>query len=236
MIERQEIIKQHCIENLGRNLINYRDYPEQRYFNESDNLNFTIPTGPWNHNSEPLPTECETGQLASKMCKIDELGRPLHPWLKELARSVGVISGKGAYWNWGPNYTVDPVVITDETDPHILLVKRNDNGNWAFPGGFLDYDAESTLKASRRECAEETGVILASKPVKTIYIGPVADQRTTAHAWAFTNAKLWRLNHKQTLTPQTEEVSRVDWFPVDNLPNQLHGSHAKIIEFALQEL
>jgi ADP-ribose pyrophosphatase YjhB (NUDIX family) len=113
---------------------------------------------------------------------------------------------------------------------------RGDNKNWALPGGFLDYVGESTDSANKRECLEETGVPLEGDPVETIYTGPVADERSTAHAWAHTTAKLWRPNERMPVTPQLDEVDKVRWFPLDDIPTNMHGSHAKILEFALREL
>jgi ADP-ribose pyrophosphatase YjhB (NUDIX family) len=237
MIEKQQEVRLHCINDLNNSRFKYPGYPTEKFIFPKGNKNATIPEGPWDTLYGDFPTNEETDNLQARMCRVDELGRPIHPWFEDLARSVGVVAGRGKYWNWGPNYTVDPIIIGDiDTNPKLLLVKRNDNNKWAFPGGFLDYTAESTLDASVRECLEETGVDIDNKPEKTIYIGPVADERTTAHAWAFTNAKLWLLDTVQSVSPQIEEVNYVKWHELTNLPENIHGSHAKIIELALREL
>jgi ADP-ribose pyrophosphatase YjhB (NUDIX family) len=237
MIQKQLEVKQHCIEKL-HSVPPYPDYPKDRYFwDESLPEPHTIPEGPWDTSTNDIAVLNDVENIKTTICRVDKLERPIHPWFEDLARSVGVVAGRGKYWNWGPNYTVDPIIIGNvETNPKLLLVKRNDNNKWAFPGGFLDYSAESTVTASVRECHEETGVEIEKKPTKTIYIGPVADERTTAHAWAFTNAKLWLLNKTQPVSPQIEEVNDVEWHDLTNLPENIHGSHAKIIEFALKEL
>lgn len=56
--------------------------------------------------------------------------------------------------------TADMVVLSDDTDPSVLLVRRGAppyEGRLAIPGGFVDPD-ESLDAAARRELAEETGV------------------------------------------------------------------------------
>jgi ADP-ribose pyrophosphatase YjhB (NUDIX family) len=225
-----ESLREHCLVTLPGQLSQYNPYNVQRYCGDS----YTVPDGPWNVGSRgPLPADMRR-QLDGYECDFDDLGRPIHPWYKGLLESCGVVSGTGRYYNWGPNYTSDPVVITDELDPHILLVQRADNGCWAFPGGFVD-PGESAEMAGLRETREETGVSIEVDPIRIVYKGVVADERTTAHAWADTMAILWRPRNRQE-TYISEESKSVSWFPVDNLPDRLHGSHQKIIESALEGL
>ncbi|MEO8691350.1 MAG: NUDIX domain-containing protein, partial [Candidatus Saccharimonas sp.] len=84
------------------------------------------------------------------------LERPLHPWH---ARLDNLAEGKGNFYHWGPNYTVDLVVITSGDMPAILLIQRADTGDWALPGGFID-QGETPIEASLRELQEETGLVL----------------------------------------------------------------------------
>jgi ADP-ribose pyrophosphatase YjhB (NUDIX family) len=235
MLDKQIEVKQHCLERLTQ-ADPYPNYPTERFICDMSQLEFfTIPNGPWD--TEPFsPLDNYSSDFINKSLRIDKLGRPLHPWVEDIASSVGVVAGRGFYRNFGPNYTVDPLVITDEKDPHILLVLRGDNKCWALPGGFLEHIAESTTDANKRECLEETDVYLDGDPVETVYIGPVADERSTAHSWAYTTAKLWRPDKRPPTKPQIEEVDKANWFPIDCIPANLHGSHAKIIEFALRDL
>lgn len=227
MKQKEYELQQHCLDVLPNHLRDYNPYDIERYHG----INRTIPDGPWDTSTrEALPSHLSE-TLKKRGCEIDGIGRPLHPWYDSLLTATGVVSGTGKYWHWGPNYTADPVVLSDESRPHILLVERSDNRRWALPGGFVDNN-ESVTDAGIREAEEETGIVLREQPIAVVYNGVVADERTTAHAWAHTSALLWRAPRSRVV-PSNESL-RVDWFPVDELPANLHGSHQKIIAFALE--
>ena len=59
-----------------------------------------------------------------------------------------------------PAVTVDVVIVSDEPDRRVLLIRRKHDpfgGMWALPGGFIEMN-ESLEAAARRELSEETGV------------------------------------------------------------------------------
>lgn len=184
------------------------------------------------HDTLPSPTETET--FIDAGYEVDSNGRPLHPSWKEMLsnESIGAIIGKGKYYNWGPNYTVDPVIIAGNTNRKVLLIQRKDNGNWALPGGFIDND-EQDLSAAYRELGEETGLVNIGKPTARIYKGIVADPRTTIHAWPETTAYLWNIESPLDICPG-DDAADAKWFSENNLPANLHGSHAEIIKLALE--
>ncbi len=153
--------------------------------------------------------------------------QPLHPWRDRLEN---LPEGKGNFYYWGPNYTVDPIVITDNS---VLLIQRNDCGDWALPGGFVDPN-EQAVEAGLRELQEETGLELTDDSPELIYEGPVDDPRSTLHAWPETTALLWRTSEKHSLQAQ-DDARDAAWVPLSDLPPTLYGSHAALIEQALAE-
>lgn len=198
-----------------------------------------LPDGPWDAGSKnllPSPDQ-ELQLLKLQGYQFDDAGRPLHPWLIDMISNpnVGVVTGTGAYWKLGPNKTTDPIVLTTERLPHLLLVLRSDNNNWALPGGFID-PGEDGATAGRREAKEETGLILTGNPEAVIYEGVVADGRTTAYAWSDTFAAIWRVSNRTRLTPQYSEVKDARWFPYNDLPPKLHGSHRALLKEAVKYL
>lgn len=207
----------------------------------------TIPFGEWDTTSqaEVLPPPEETEELRSLDLPIDRFGRPLHPWLASMLidSRIGVATGKGIFYNWGPNDTADPIILRQqEGNDEILLVQRKDTGQWALPGGFVD-TGEEAIDAAVREAQEEAGIDLEklNPRVTEVYWGPVADIRITAHAWPNTTAYLFDIPGP---TPSVirqpvegdPEVMAANWFPVNQLHDtRLFGSHYQLIELALHE-
>jgi 8-oxo-dGTP pyrophosphatase MutT (NUDIX family) len=176
----------------------------------------------------------------------DTQRRPLHPWLNDMLQrpDISFVAGKGAYWNWGPNYTADPIIIrTDLETPHILLIKRKDTGNWALPGGFIDGN-ESAEAAAIREAHEEAGITLAAyvPKVTQIYSGPIVDLRMTMHAWPETTATLFELHPSlSSFIPTmqyegTDDAEAAAWVPVDAAQEGLFGSHKLLVQLALEHM
>lgn len=191
--------KQESLAALRRSLANgaYPGYPLHRLalsdteFMEPGRL--CLRFGPWHTGDESsVPSTDEYLQLAQQGYRFDAYGRPLHPWIKEMVTDpdIGAITGKGFYWNWGPNYTADPIIVRhDLSEPHVLLIKRRDTKYWALPGGFIN-NGEPETEAAMREGREESGVDINELPhtVTPIYKGPLADLRATANAWPETTA------------------------------------------------
>lgn len=214
----------------------YPGYPKERLVlrDARERSDLTLPDGPWTTRVMPFPSESEQQSLIEKGCELDAYGRPLHPWLRDMLQNpnVGVVTGTGEYYNWGPNYTADPIVLTAESVPKVLLIKRGDTGKWALPGGFVD-EGETAINAAKRELFEEAGVLLGDSDGTHIYSGVVADLRTTAHAWAETTAILWRVDTELPVGGHDDAVD-AKWFSSDSLPDELHGSHAVLIDLALK--
>ncbi|MCK4483187.1 MAG: NUDIX hydrolase, partial [Candidatus Thorarchaeota archaeon] len=73
-----------------------------------------------------------------------------------------------------PALTVDVVVVEDSK---ILLVKRGQpphQGEWALPGGFVEY-GETLEVAAKREVQEETGIAIDLSAILGVYSDPERD-------------------------------------------------------------
>ena len=215
----------------------YPGYPTKRLVieNINEDTNLTLPDGEWSTGVHVFPSEEKQQELRNQGYELDGFGRPLHPWLREMLTNpeVGVLTGMGKFWNWGPNRAADPIVINTDEDPKVLLIKRGDTGAWALPGGFIDTD-ENGVDAARRELFEEAGLIINDEPI-TIYNGVVADARATAHAWPETVAVLWRIHGTPSVSGNDDAID-AKWFPLSALPFGIHGSHAALIEQAALRL
>lgn len=128
--------------------------------------------------------------------------------------------------------------------PHVLIIKRQDTGLWALPGGFVDA-GENALEAALREAHEETSIDWRHMVTDswTVYTGPMADIRTTAHAWPETSAYGLLLDPQQTAGLPTgpfggniNEVQAVRWLPIHEHKSVGFGSHQLLIELAIDHL
>ncbi|MFO7872308.1 MAG: NUDIX hydrolase [Candidatus Undinarchaeales archaeon] len=75
-----------------------------------------------------------------------------------------------------PKLAVDVLV---EENGKILLIKRNFEpfkGNWALPGGFVEY-GETVEQAAIRELKEETGIEVELEGILGVYSDPKRDPR-----------------------------------------------------------
>lgn len=228
----------------------YPGYPNhaERLFGQVDDLRraadgrLVVPPGSWQVDLHPnrqdvakVPTEVESALLQRQGYELDSIGRPLHPLFAAMLEdpATGIVTGKGAYWRWGPNSTVDPIVIWRN---HLLLIQRGDTGEWALPGGFIDH-GELAAQAGPREVHEETGIILpASVEAEFVYQGPVADKRTTANAWAETTALLYRTPDEIELPAPVgmDDARAAAWVALHSIGDKrrLAGSHGYLLELA----
>ncbi len=177
---------------------------------------------------EDSPSPSEQRAFLEQGFELDDRGRPVHPWASTRLINESLVPGKGTFYRWGPNKTVDPIVLTTEHEPRILLIRRHDTGQWALPGGFVDID-ESALIAAERELHEETSLQL-SKPVwQTCYSGPVDDPRITLNAWPETTALITQVTLAQK-PMASDDALHAEWVPLADVQSmELYGSHKQLI-------
>jgi ADP-ribose pyrophosphatase len=181
---------------------------------------------------ESLPSSAEQEYFLAQGLSLDMAGRPLHPWAGSLSKR-GAPVGKGTFYHWGPNKTVDPIVVTTEARPRILLIRRHDTGEWALPGGFIDRD-ESTTHAAQRELHEETSLLLSDTQWRICYSGPVDDPRSTLNAWTETTALVTQVASYMEPTAN-DDALHAEWIALENVPSMnLYGSHKALIGHGLR--
>ena len=170
--------------------------------------------------------------------RVDQAGRPVHPWINEIiSDELGVFTGKGFFWYWGPNKTVDPIVFRHDLDqPHVMLIVREDTHDLALPGGFHD-DGETYAEGAAREAREETLIDIGNIAARFVYSGPLADRRATANAWPHTDA--FRFDIPDSIAKDLpmeweggEEVEKAIWAPLDKVDELVLGSHSLMIGMA----
>jgi ADP-ribose pyrophosphatase YjhB (NUDIX family) len=230
------------LELLGASLAehNYPGYPEhdQRLYMSLGELSTSgslLPAGPWETSPRQFPTGREQAEFRKQGLQLETNGRPLHPWFVSMATNpnIGVVTGRGAYWNWGPNYTADPIILHEN---NVLLVRRQDTNLWALSGGFVD-PGETGDIAARREAHEESNIVLTDDDlVGEVYRGPVVDLRVTANAWPETTALLYKLSEYQEPDASNDEgTAEAKWWKLDSIGKDviLFGAHQFLLNTAL---
>ena len=101
----------------------------------------------------------------------------------------------------------------------VLLGKRSNDpyrGYWDLPGGFLD-DGENPEKGLKREMKEELGVEIEIKK----FIGIFMDRFKDQDDWYNALCLHYLVSIKKGDPKPLEEVSELQWFPLNNLPKRI---------------
>ena len=108
----------------------------------------------------------------------------------------------------------------------ILLILREDFPIWCLPGGGIE-PGESVVEAAVREAYEETGLKVRPTRLVGIYSRPETPQGG-GHELLFAAEPI-----SGEPRPDGKETLKVEWFPIDGLPQQLAGLHRTSIQDAI---
>ncbi len=162
--------------------------------------------------------------------EFDTNGRPLNP--------IGPtgITGRGVLGRWGANFAVDAIVTRINIDGFLEMVtiQREDGGEFATPGGFVD-ENEETTHALQRELEEETTATLSFESATPVYTGYVDDPRNTDNAWIETNAYHRHLARGVIIPLEGKDDARdARWRTINKeLLEELYASHAFNVKKAI---
>jgi ADP-ribose pyrophosphatase YjhB (NUDIX family) len=117
-----------------------------------------------------------------------------------------------------------------DKENRVLLQKRSDNGQWGFPGGFMDL-GESVQDTARREVYEETGLKLEELELFGIYSGPQYDK-------TFSNGDQVSLvlisfickQYSGQLVESNEESIQNKFYSLKELPENIFTEHKMLID------
>ncbi len=175
---------------------------------------------------------------------LDQYGRPTHPDAQQLLTDerIGLPTGLGFFYRYGPNATVDPAVYRQRGDnsTELLMIKRQNGGLWALPGGFLDREDLSAEAAARREAGEETGLTDIGGTDEVILHKRPVGLRDTLHAWTENTVVL--IHGDQDYLSDTEpqpgdDAVDVGWFTEDQIAGlDTFDAHQVYIGFAFKRI
>lgn len=137
-----------------------------------------------------------------------------------------------------PALTVDIVIISwRDGFPHVLLGRRDDESKafpafWTLPGGFVNSD-EKVEVAARRELREETGLEVE---VPLLSLGLFDTPGRDPRGWVVSMAYMADLGTRQLQAKAGDDLKKVAWFRLDQLPTSLAFDHDDILAIASQSL
>ena len=145
-------------------------------------------------------------------------------YIKELREKVGHM----------PLVLPHAVVILFNENHEVLLEERSDDGYFDFPGGGIDLK-ESGEEAAKRELEEETGLIADKLVLFNVYTGEIT-KYVYFNGDVIYGVDLVYLCDKYhgKLKPQLEEVKRLRFYSLDNLPNKMSIRNKQIVKDLLK--
>ena len=128
------------------------------------------------------------------------------------------------------------VVILLDKNNNVLLEERSDDEYFDFPGGGIDLK-ESAEEAAARELKEETGLIANKLEFFKLYSGEIT------HYVYFNGDEIYGLDvvyicrdYSGELVPQLEEVKRLSFHSLDNMPEKMSIRNKQIVKDLLKHL
>ncbi len=205
-------------------------------FDTDERGNIIIPDGPWETDKETISAE-RYNALQDRGLSFDSKGRPLHPLFPKMVQDpeIGVVTGKGFFWEFGPNETADAVIIRRDLgdEPWVLLIQRSDTKQFAFIGGFLE--GKTSLETAIAEPNEEAFIALRAIAHTAVlaHRSAVADIRTTANAWTETSAWVFELPDEMAAAHRPGELVydggddavKALWVPFSHAEELVHPGH-----------
>src|SRR5690606_4508783 len=117
-----------------------------------------------------------------------------------------------------------------DKENRVLMQKRSDNGQWGFPGGFMEL-GENVQDTARREVYEETGLVLNELELFGIYSGPQYDKVfPNGDQVSLVQISFIYQSYTGELVESNEESLQNSFFSLDNLPSNIFTEHQVFID------
>ncbi|GAA3402533.1 NUDIX hydrolase [Paenibacillus hodogayensis] len=149
---------------------------------------------------------------------------------------MGYIEDLRAIVGHRPLILVGAVAVIVDNSNRVLLQQRiHPPGKWAFPGGLMEL-GESAEDTVRREVREETALDLGELKLIDVFSGPQSFMTAPNgdEFYAVTIAYSTREVHGELVIDREESLD-VRYFPLDELPEGIVGSHRAILDRFLSQ-
>jgi 8-oxo-dGTP diphosphatase len=114
-----------------------------------------------------------------------------------------------------PKHSVSVAGIVVRDDDHVLVIRRDDTGQWEAPGGVLELD-ESFEDGVRREVLEETGLTVKVQRLTGVY-------KNLTHGIV---ALVYRCRPADGDTHPTAEAREVRWMTREEVQSAMNPAFA----------
>jgi ADP-ribose pyrophosphatase YjhB (NUDIX family) len=131
-----------------------------------------------------------------------------------------------------PLILVGAVVIITNYKNQILLQKRMHHpvGRYGLPGGLMEL-GESTIETARREVYEETGLTVSSLKLIDVFSGKENYIKTpNGDEFYVVVTAYWTNEFSGNLRINDTESMSLEFINIDELPENIPGSHKEIIK------
>lgn len=142
-------------------------------------------------------------------------------YVEDLRKIVGTI----------PLILVGAVVIITDNENRILLQKRMHHpvGRYGLPGGLMEL-GESTMETAQREVYEETGLKVSNLNLIDVFSGKEHFIKTpNGDEFYVVVTAYWTKEFSGTLEINDEESMSLDFYHMDDLPENIPKSHKEMI-------
>lgn len=122
------------------------------------------------------------------------------------------------------------VIIRDEKGRILLQLRTYPKGKWGLPGGLMEM-GESTVETAKREVLEETNLTVDGLKLLGVYSG--RDYFCTAQngdEWYVIITAYTTNNYKGELKINDGESEKLEWFAVDDIPENIANTHKAILK------
>ncbi|WP_175639158.1 NUDIX hydrolase [Metabacillus schmidteae] len=122
-----------------------------------------------------------------------------------------------------------------DKENRLLMQKRTDNGQWGFPGGFMEL-GESVQDTAKREVYEETGLLLDELKLFGIYSGPQYDKTfSNGDQVALVLISFICKHYSGELVESNEESIQNRFFPLEEVPENIFTEHQMLLDDLLSK-